>query len=159
MRPLSEAIARSGALDRDMLQEIVHWKLPLELPDGKTAFTSVDEVVEALEDAIDSEDQVVSRYTELDVLQGYLTTKKRGKLHIVSDYESADLDTSFGRNKAGDYIIPWSSDSIEDMMTNGETFLKDGNRKVFFSEVREVFYGDRKAFIVCAPSTSKRPHG
>jgi hypothetical protein len=46
------------------------------------------------------------------------------------------------------------SESIAEMMTNGETYLRfknvEGqNEHIKFMDVREVFFGDQKAFMVC----------
>ena len=39
------------------------------------------------------------------------------------------------------------------MLTNGRTYLVVDDTHVFFKDVRELFFGEQKAFMVCTPST------
>ena len=156
MSDLSEAVARSGAIDADMLRELTRWKLPgIALPEGGQ-FTTPEEAVEAIENAVTGEHQVEVRVTDLDVLKCYLQTRKQGKLCIVNDEKgtSGTWKVTFGvvqRPGHVEYVLPWSADSIEDLLTNGRSYLLDGNKKLYFSLVTELFFGDQKAFILCTP--------
>jgi hypothetical protein len=166
--PLAEAIAKAGVLDEGMVHELIKWKAPVDLPEEVPLAKDPLVAVTQIQEAIESEEQVISRHTELDMLKHFLETKKSGKLHVVTEHDSADLEASFGRvqtkkkdgpAKLGDYIIPWMSESIEDVMTNGETFLLDGRRKIYFEEVRECFFGETKVFIICTPVVKDKPDG
>lgn len=155
MSDLARAITQSGALDENMLREMMKWKLPgVVLPETE-AFQSPEEAVEAIEEAMTSANQVEVRVTELDVLKTYLQTRKRGKLHLVTENgTTGDFPVTFGtisRLTHVDYIIPWDSDSVEVLLTNGQSYLLDDKKKVYFGTVMELFFEDNKAFIVCTP--------
>lgn len=152
---ISEAVSRAGIIDEDMVKELRKWGLPVrDLP--KDMMDDPKSAIVAIEEALESKDAVEVRETDLHILKQYLTTQRRGKLHLKSEQgETADFDITFGvaRGVVGnEYIIPWKAENIVDMLTNGESYLLDSRRKVYFSAVRELFFGDVKAFIVCTPT-------
>ena len=55
----------------------------------------------------------------------------------------------------GEYLIAWRSETIEDMLTNGRSYLQVDNQRIFFSRIRELFYGDTKAFMACTESAAE----
>jgi len=155
MSELARAVTQSGALDETMLQELKKWKLPgVVVPEGD-GFKSPEEAIEAIEEAMTSANQVEVRVTDLDILKNFLQTRKSGKLHLVTENgSSGTLNVTFGtinRRNYIDYIIPWNNDSIEAMLTNGESYLLDDKKKVFFSSVLDLYFEDTKAFIICTP--------
>lgn len=161
MSDLSQAVARSGALDANMLRELVRWRLPGVVVPDDGQFNTPEEAVEAIEEAVTSKDQVEVRVTDLDVLKNFLQTRKTGKLHIVNDEGPSEQEAkgtwsvTFGtikRTNHTDYILPWNSDSIEALLTNGRSYLLDDKKRVYFSLVTELYFGDQKAFIVCTPT-------
>jgi hypothetical protein len=111
----------------------------------------------AIRRAIDSEGYVLTRETDLEVLRHYLSGQQQGLLHVEVFHKdptiesSADIPVVFARTPLGEYIVPWASESIADEMTNGITYLTTSGGKVQFSSVRELFFGDHKAFMVCEP--------
>ncbi len=166
MSDLSEAVARSGALDATMLSELTKWRLPGVAVPEEGQFATPEEAVEAIEEAMTSKDQVEIRVTDLDVLKSYLQSRKEGKLCIVNDDKgtSGTWKVTFGTIKRPgytEYILPWNSDSIEILLTNGQSHLIDDKKKIFFSLVTELFFGDQKAFVLCTPireEHGKRDH-
>ena len=150
MSKLTEAVALSGALDPDMLREICKWKLPIEVPEGEP-YASPEEAVSAIEAALEGKEQVEVRATDLDVLKQYMKTQHRGRLHIVTPHESGTFDVMMGITPMGDYIIPWKSDSLTEHLTNGESYIIDGRNRVHLSDVRDLYFGEQKAFILCQP--------
>ncbi len=53
----------------------------------------------------------------------------------------------------GNYILPWRDESIEDIMLDPDTYLKPaGAPRVYFLNVQELYYGDRKVFMICSPA-------
>lgn len=157
MNPLSVAILQSGIIDRRMLQELKKWGAPIEVPEKLPPSPKTsDEVVALLEGALDSEGMVLTRETDFDVLRQYLATQKPGCLHCVTDGSDADIIIVFGKTPANEYIVPWKGESIFEMMTNGETYLQDGRHAIYFSSVRDLFFGDMQAFMVCTPSTREK---
>lgn len=157
MSELAKVMALSGALDEGMLKEFSKWKLPIVVPDDDP-YDSPEEAIEAIEEALTSAGQVEVRATDLDVLKQFLRTQRNGKLHLVTSKEKTTVQATFGVTAMGEYIIPWRGDSIVDMLTNGESHLLDGKRKVFISDVQELYFGDTKVFILCTPIKEKK-HG
>lgn len=152
---LARAVIQSGALDTDMLRELNKWKLPGVIVPSEAGFSTPEEALEAIEEAMTSADQVEVRVTDLDILKNYLQTRKSGKLHIVTeDGSRGQLNVTFGtinRRNYVDYIIPWNNDSIEAILTNGESHLLDDKKKIYFSAVMDLYFEDTKAFMVCTP--------
>ncbi len=155
MSDLAKAVARSGALDAGMLREFGKWKLPGVVTPSEDGFTTPEEAVAAIEEALTSEDQVAVRITDLDVVKHYLQSRRRGKLHVVNSEKetSGAWPVTYGiihRNNQDEYIIPWNSDSIEDLLTNGETYLAtEDKQKVYFSTITDLYFGQQKAFMLC----------
>jgi len=119
-------------------------------------------VVQAIEEALQEQGLVLTRETDLGAVNFYLQSQRPAVLHVVvgedEEFVESDIPCTFGITPMGEYIIRWHSESIEDVMTNGRTYLLLGSKssdgsgcKVFFSRVREVFFGETKAFIICSP--------
>lgn len=155
---ISEIVARVGIIDKNMSAELRRWGFPIiELPEGER-IDDPDVAIEAIQEAIESEEQIELRTTDLDVFRQFMETRKDGKLHLVVREQTGEFSVSFGRMKHGDdYIIPWNTSSIEEFITNGDSYLIDGRRKIYFSACHELFYGDVKAFMICTPAEKK--HG
>ena len=150
MSDLAKAVSLSGAINSEMLRELAHWRLPIDLPEGDP-FESPEEAIAAIEDAMTGSEQVEIRTTDLDVLRQYLRTKRKGKLHLSASRGSGTIDIEFGVSVLGEYIIPWNADSIVDIMTNGESHILDVRRKVYVTDVTELYFGNSKAFMLCTP--------
>ena len=146
----------SGALNEGMLSELTKWKLPgVVVPEGQV-FETPEEAVEAIEEALTGKSQVEVRVTDLDVLKNFLVSRKEGKLHLVGEQGAKGTwPVTFGvidRRSHVDYIIPWNSDTIEMLLTNGESCLIDDNKKkIYFGSVTDLYFGEQKAFILCTP--------
>jgi hypothetical protein len=127
-----------------------------------------EQVVQAIEEALQAEDLVLVRETDLECITNFLGTSHRGILHVVVEDDEggpdqeADIECFYGRTPLGEYIIKWHSDSIEDVMTNGKTFLQAtagvelstlravrSGPQIFFTRAREVFFGKVKTFVIC----------
>lgn len=116
--------------------------------------------MQAIEEALQAEGLVLTRETDLDAVNYYLQGQYPAALHVVvreadGSVQEADIDCSYACTPSGEFIVRWHGDTIEDVLTNGETFLLLGEagegRKVYFNRVRELFFGDTKAFIICTP--------
>jgi hypothetical protein len=109
--------------------------------------------------ALQSEEFVIVRETDLEVIRQYAATTRVGTLHMeIDEDQQGDAEVTYGRTRLGEYIIAWQSDSIEDLLTNGLTYLIEDGKRVFFKDMRELFFGDRKVFMVCTLS-SVEAHG
>lgn len=152
MRGLATVVAKSGLLEESAIAELKRWGLPIV--DVPVRPTTLENLVESLKEALESEDLVITRLTDFNVIQQYLSSQRLGPLHVVIEDGSAEFEITYGRTPTGDYILPWRSDSIKEEMTNGLTFLREGDSKVFFEDVQEVYFGDTKVFMLCKPMRS-----
>ena len=159
MSQLTDIIIKSGIVPANVLEEAKRWGLPTgnaEPPTDLQAEMTVEKFCEAIDEAAYRKRVDLTRETYLEVIRQYLDSMTPGVLHIKMEDDSVQkFSVHFGRNSAGEVITPWRSDDISDLLTNGETFLKVEREKIFFSNARELFYGDNKAFIVCMPSTKE----
>jgi len=159
MRQLALAAVRAGIIDESIVTQMKRWGMvPRDL--DTSVLEDRDLAIERIQYALEDEDQVRLQSTDLDILRSWLDQKGqlRGQLVVVdTDKDSKATKTvTFSvrtRLQQPQYIIPWISESIAEILTNGKTYLRysvDGkNVKVFFTEVNEMFFGDVKAFMVC----------
>lgn len=154
-KPMTEAVLKAGLLTPSLMAEFrkfggIDREATLEEPkDLDTAATII-----AL--ALESEGYVMVRETDLEVLHQYAETSRRGSLHLVTDNGpeevSTNIEVTFGKTKLGEYILAWRGESIEDLILDGRAYLMFDDQQVHFNRVRELFYGETKAFMVCAPT-------
>ena len=168
MRPLAEAAIRAGLIDPESLAQFKRWGFvskelePVGEPDP-------EEIVEELQEALESEDQVRLQTTDLDLLKYYLTSSNqiRGQMVLIdpSTKHRATRTVVFAvRNLYGrdQYILPWTSDAVADLLTNSSSYLrwtppshmlmegdKGGSRRTYLIEHDEIYLGDVKSFLVC----------
>jgi len=161
MSQLTEIILKAGILSPDVLREMRRWGLPIDEAleaheDDLTATPTPESLSRSIAEAVESEGYVITRETDLEAIPQYLSSMKPGLLHVVmEDGESVEFEVQVGQSSAGEWIMPWRSDSITDLLTNGETYLRVSGVRYFFGQARELFYGHSKAFIVCTPSTKE----
>jgi hypothetical protein len=155
LRPLASAILKAGILSDPILDEFRRWGFPIEEEEKRTTFSTFSDVVESIESALQSEGLVLERVTDVDLIQNYLRTMKMGTLHVQIADQTGEFPIAYGRTSLGEYIIPHKGDNIVEEMTNGMTHLKDlDGKEIYFATAREFFYGETKAFVVCAESGS-----
>lgn len=157
-RDLNTALARTGALDPSMLAQFARWKAPIDIEVGPMASTP-EEAKNILDEALEARDLVEVRESDLDLWRIFQEDRERGKLHLVTGKDSADLDCEYVSLLTGEIVIAWHDDSLEDFVVNGETYLRAGRQKIYFSDYREVFYGDVKAFMVLTPTPKEALNG
>lgn len=157
---LSEVMVKAGLIDEAKLSELQRWGAPVPSPQETSPdcpsprFGYPEELVRALEQAMDDQGLVVVRETDLEAVPQYLATMNTALLHVEIDGESADFDIMVGMLRTGEYLLPWRADVITDVLTNGSTYLfVGGEKKVYFSSARELFYGESKAFVACLPAS------
>jgi len=153
------AVVASGIVERAALEELRRWGLPVDEVDDVKAL-HLEEAAARVRDALESEGYILVRETDLAVFEQFAQTMCQGVLHIVLDNEvdpkDNDLQVTFGRTPLKEYILPWKSTGIADVLTNGMTYLVDEGSRVYFREVRELFFGETKAFMICAPAPLER---
>lgn len=150
-RSVTLAVIKSGLVSKDTLRELNHWGLPIEMIEENEVLDTPEAIVGRIQEALEGEDLVKIRDTDLDVLRCYLTCQKQGMLRVAGDDGVANVEVSYCVTPMGEYVIPWRSESIREYMTDPNTYLKADGGKVGFSDVRELFFGEHKAFMVCTP--------
>ena len=153
MKPLTAAVVEAGLVSPNALAEMQRFRPSLEQTLAPAEPLPLDEAAEQLSRAVQN-DELVIRETDLDAVPTYLRTQKQGMLHLemvaTEGHTTADFPVTYGRTRLGEFIIAWTNDSIMEAMTNGQTFLQlaDGEA-VYFDDVRELYYDETKAFMVC----------
>jgi hypothetical protein len=157
MKPLSAAVVESGLISPNKLAEMRRFSPSVGTPVVAGEPVPLEDAAASLSKVVQEADYVAVRETDLDAVQVYLKSQKEGMLHIemisADDKTTADFPVTYGRTKMGEYIIPWSTPTIADAMTNGFTHLtvkvEGGEELVYFDDVRELYFDDTKAFMVC----------
>jgi len=159
-RSMIEAVLKAGVVDANTLALFKKFGAPID-PDAEVEEPKDLETAAAIiGDVLESEGYVVVRETDLQVFNQYVETSRRGTLHLAveSDVEptgltATDIEITYGKTKMGEYIIAWHSESIEDLLTDGNSYLEAEDCRIFFQSVRELYFGNTKAFMVCLVST------
>ena len=158
MRPITVAVVRAGLVSEGALAELRRWGLPVDVMpiDEADIVTDLPKIVEIIQAALESHDQVRMQDTDLDIVKRFLSPEwqREGKLNVVADGTSGSFKTLFCFTVMGEVALPWRSEAVYDLMTNGETTFtwvdnEGKTRKEFFVDTRELFIGDRKAFMIC----------
>jgi len=159
MSQITEIILKAGILSPEALREMRRWGLPVgeaeELKELEAPPTP-ESISRSIADAIESEGYILTRETDLEAIPQYLQGMQPGVLHVVLDDQGEpEFEVQVAQVSSGDWILPWHSDSITDLLINGQTYLRVKGERIFFSQARELFYGARKAFVVCTPATQE----
>ena len=165
MTALATALAESGILDPAIIQQFQKWGLPVIVPEKTIEFdASVEDVgarvVAMLQKALEDSGYEITKETDLEAVRSFLLTQKLGKLVVVIEEQTATFDVMYGINRIGEYMIPWRTDGVQDVLTNGQTHLittqGDYSERVFFKSVHELFFGDTKSFMACEVSAKEK---
>jgi len=147
-RTLINVIAKAGLIPASTQQQYCIWGLmdsPVQVQPPKTA----QELVEKIEECLETDDLLLVREVDFDVIEQYLQTQQRGNLIV----EDQSFELLFGRTKfQGEYILPYTKLDSMDILLGENTRLVYGERlpnMVFFTEVREVIVKSSPMFFVC----------
>lgn len=157
-RPVTKVVVESGIVDEDALAQLARWGFPIEVGQPREDYAlSAADVARRILQAVEDEESVEVRATDLDIVTEYLKKRQRAKLHVPNPEEGGRktiaIPVEFCFTKMGEVVIPWTSESINDTLLDPETYLKPiGGERIYFADVRELFYGDHKAFMVCVPA-------
>jgi len=157
MSDLSSIILRSGLINENTLREFRRWGFPAgEMPPKEefAAEPSPETLARAIADAIEDADFVLIRETDLEAVPRFLDGMCTAVLHVVLEESGHDIEVQASRN-GKQWIIPWRSESITDVLTNGETYLRVDGKRFYFCDAHDLFYGKHKAFVACTISTEE----
>jgi len=147
MGEVTRIVVRSGILPESTLAQLRQWGAIIDVSPDPDA--SVERMPKAIQQAVEEEDFIRVRETDLEILKHYLKSQETGTLTLVSGDWQEVIEVYFGRTPRGEIIIPWDDDTLEDTMLNGETYFQDSTKvKLSFVAMRELYYGERKAFMV-----------
>lgn len=151
---MTKAVLDAGLVNKAQLDEMKRWSPVIEADAEAVPPKTLEEAAALVSEALQSEGYVLLRETDLEIVRYYVATTTAGKLHIeLESGECTDVDVTYGKTRLGEIIIAWRSESIKDALVNGATYLVEGDTHIFFRDVREVFFGGQKAFMVCIPSS------
>jgi hypothetical protein len=157
MNPITEAVLRAGIISPAQLAEMKRISAVIDREATVGEPLDLEVAARIVAEALESEQYALVRETDLEVVRQYAETATTGLLHVEEGDQSTDFEVTYGRTPLGGFVIAWKSESIATMMTNGRTYLVHDGVHVFFSDVRELFFGTTKAFMVCVPSLTE-PH-
>lgn len=156
MRPLAKAVVRSGLVSKAALDELQRWGLPVEVEEVDP-IEDIEEVVAVLREALEGSEQVRIQESDLDVLRQFLDPRqqRQGRLALQSESGSkTSFSIQYCTTKMGEYVLPWKSESIRDIILFGGAVLtRDTGAAVALMDVRESYLGQQRAFMICTPET------
>ena len=165
-RTAVQLIAKSGLIPEELLQQFYKWKLLDDVGSIEQPQTA-SELVARINSILEEDGMQMFRMTDIDILQRYMATQEIGDLVVSEgvDGQSTMFEVAYGRTLTGEIIFPWRGDNVANLMTNGLTHLLVKrvvkNLKVvtalYFCEVKEMYFGSTKAFMICQPSTAEQP--
>lgn len=150
----TKAILRAGVLPANIVQEVSRWSG--DLPEVKPSDDRA-EVLEEIRGAVEGPDTLDIRLTDMDALRRFEKDKQRGRLYFADGESTTFVVVDYAKDRIGNYIIPWQDENISGLMLERTTFLKpEGGERVFFRDVREMFFGENKVFLKAVPDTEVR---
>ena len=163
MRPVGLAAIRAGLVSEEAMEEMHRWgMLPRDVTEPPDT-VDPEQAIIFIQEALEAEDQVSLKKTDLDILRVYLGGKNqhKGRMVIIDpDTEAkSSKNVAFCKMPGKRYVIPWLSDSALDLLVNNHSYLsyrEEGDekpRRVYFLDVRELYFGDVKAFMVLEESS------
>lgn len=156
------AVLRAGIVPPEQVQELSRWN-GYEVPTTVEVEPNRKQALADIREAIESKETVEIRATDLDALRFYEANQKPARLYYSVPADGDKRKTTFvnvtyAKTPIGNYMIPWTSEDIFDLMLDPDTYLKpDGEPRVYFGDIGELFYGENKAFMVCKPALSSEP--
>lgn len=154
MKTLKAEVVVSGIVNREMVTEFQNWAAPLDDLadiDWDNVPKTAEAVVARIREALESSEQVEIRSTDLNIMRRYLTHQQEGKLHLEDPVteQKSNIKITFAFTEMGDVVIPWRNETISDMLLNVKSYLRIGDKKYYFVDVEELYFGKTKTFMLC----------
>lgn len=149
---VAATVVEAGLIESDTLRQLQRWGAPIptfvpnELPDPML-------IPSLIEHAMQEEEYVLTRETDLEGIPQFLKTQRAGILHIEDSRGLAyDIEVTFGRTLTGEYLFPWQTrGDLADALISQNSYLLYDDTRVFFKDARDLYFGDKVAFVACTP--------
>lgn len=156
-QPKTKAVVASGVLaEDDTLAQFQRWGTLSPEALQERPLKSPDEIVGRIQESMESDDALELRDTDLDAVRNFVAQRKRGRMYLPSTGTEGKLrhsDVLYHVTAMGEYLVPYQGDEIRDRLLDQRAYLKPpGEPPVYIADIRELYYGDRKVFMVCAPA-------
>ena len=149
MKDRTAAVLGSGIVPSNAVQELKRWGAPI--PESIPQY-SFSDALDHIREAVEGYGGVELKQTDLDVLRQFPEKKMGGRLFYTDAGKTKFTEVEFMVNSLGNYLIPWTEEDISDFMLDEGTYLKPtGQPRVYFMDVTDIYYGDRKLFMSCRP--------
>lgn len=144
-----KVVQQAGLVGQDTVIELRRWGSPV-IASSSGPDISADIVPLLIERAMQEQDFVQVRETDLEVLKQYLNTQDVGMLRLEDIRGNVDgVNIIFGKTAQGEYIIPWIDETVTDACINCLVSLHVPNSGwVTLRNPRELYYGERKMFTI-----------
>jgi hypothetical protein len=157
----TQAVVASGLVPEGMLRQFQKWGT---LPPGdltpKARSLTPEQLKELFQLALEQDESVLIKDTDLDIVKHYVEAQQKGRLYVTNVRDgkprTSYVDVYFCRTLLGEYVLPWQGEQLGDLLLAETTYLKPtGGERVYFADVRDLYFGDQKAFVVCQPAVVK----
>lgn len=146
---VAKVVQQAGLIDSATLNELRKWGAPVvSTPEGPTPDPQIVPLL--IERALQGQDFVQVKETDLEALKQYLQTQEVGTLKLEElNGNVVNVDVVFGRTPRNEYIIPWTDDSISEVLADCLVTLHEPDKGwVSLTSPRELYYGERKMFTI-----------
>jgi hypothetical protein len=145
-----KVVQQAGLVEKDTVQELRRWGAPIPVPPASSPEIPAEIAPSLIERAMQDEDFVQVKETDLEVLKQYLTTQEIGTLKLeMMDGKREAIDIVYGKTPLGEYVIPWTEGRIADLLEDCLVHLHIPDKGwVSLKNPRELYYGDRRVFTL-----------
>ncbi len=150
MSHIGKTLAELGLLPDSFVKEMQRWgkDVPTPATQDMLVYPSPQKVDREIREVLEGEELVTTRETDLDAMKAFRTSAREGKLTLVADDGTeSSFAVTFYTTRIGTILIPWASEGLEEILTNGKTSLEGPDGSVTFSNVHDLFFGDNKLFM------------
>lgn len=147
MSTLREILEGARIIEQSSLAEFSRWGR-METATTPPATIPLDKAVEAIRELLENDDPIDLRETDLNAVRHFLANRQVGTLHLSYNGQSGKSDVAFAVLPTGEYMIPFKSESLDDLISNGQSFLSVHDTRIYLGSPRNIYYGNTKAFTV-----------
>jgi hypothetical protein len=148
-----KAFIAMGIIPKGTLLEAHRWGIPLPVsPEVLETYEQKSPDIEqaaALSDAaLNERDGTFARETDLDMARQFASTRVATTIHLEDAESASTVEVDVGRSVRGEYILHWSCEGLESLLTNGRTYLEFGPRRIYITQVRLFTYGENDYYTL-----------